>query len=90
MDYKKLKKKIAKHYGSQQLDILQEECAELIQAVSKYKRYGNVENLKEEIADVQIMIDQARIIIDFEIADFLKAQGDKLKRQIERIEGEVK
>lgn len=31
--------RIAEHYGMEaQLDVLQEECAELIQAVSKYKR----------------------------------------------------
>lgn len=39
--------------------ILQEECAELIQAVSKVKRFGmefNKEQLLQEIADVLCMI----------------------------------
>ena len=41
------------------LTILQEECAEVIQAVSKVKRFGlegNVEELKKELCDLQCMI----------------------------------
>lgn len=58
---------IADHYGvSSQLDMLQEECAELIQAISKYKRYQSSteflpqvsRNLFEELADVFILFIQ--------------------------------
>ena len=45
------------HFGSDgQLDILQEECAELIKACSKVKREkeNSLENLKEELAHVAI------------------------------------
>lgn len=45
------------HFGSEgQLDILQEECAELIKACSKVKRgkENSLENLKEELAHVAI------------------------------------
>lgn len=53
--------KIAKHYGEgSQLCILQEECAELIQAISKIRR--SIPNagthLIEELADVCIMVEQ--------------------------------
>jgi len=42
-------------FSHNQLDILQEECAELIQACAKLKRNKPVlENLKEEIAHVLI------------------------------------
>lgn len=56
-------KKIALNYGlDSRLDLLIEECAELIQAVSKYKRYGKssilCKNLIEEMADVFNVIDQ--------------------------------
>lgn len=54
-----------------QIDILQEECAELIQALSKYKRAdyvkpkGNVrENLIEEISHVLISIDVVSSILN--------------------------
>ena len=39
--------------------ILQEECAEVIQAISKVKRFGlnnNIDQLNQEIADVLCMI----------------------------------
>ena len=50
------------------MDILQEECAEVIQAVSKISRFGldnfkpgkpktNREHLEEEIGDLMCMID---------------------------------
>lgn len=42
------------------LDILQEECAELIQSISKLKRFGlvtsNVKSIQQEIADVNVML----------------------------------
>lgn len=44
------------------LTILQEECAEVIQAVSKVRRFGevrNLEQLEQEVADVLCMIDLA-------------------------------
>jgi NTP pyrophosphatase (non-canonical NTP hydrolase) len=49
------------------LTILQEECAEVIQAVSKIKRFGmyhNVEHLRTELADLQCMID---LIYEFDV-----------------------
>lgn len=42
------------------LVILQEECAEVIQAVSKVRRFGldqNEQDLKKELADLRCMID---------------------------------
>lgn len=44
------------------LTILQEECAEVIQAVSKVRRFGearNLEQLEQEVADVLCMINLA-------------------------------
>ena len=41
------------------MTILQEECAEVIQAVSKVKRFGlegNLKDLKKELCDLQCMI----------------------------------
>lgn len=82
---------IVNYYGTcHQLGILQEECAELIQAVSKYLRSdgeyaynsrGRIENIVEEIADVEIMLSQ--IIIAFNIAERVEnAIGVKLERQM--------
>ena len=54
---------IARHYGKEpQMGVAQEECAELIQAISKIRRKGEtvetLDNLVEEIADVSIMCAQ--------------------------------
>lgn len=92
-------KQIADHYGlDEQLNMLQEECAELIQAVSKYKRtreypdfdgYYGFSNLCEEMADVSIMLNQIQYLMDNEkmIADW---KSKKIRRQLERIETERK
>lgn len=48
-----------------QLNMCIEECAELIQAIQKIRRNPNTENIRnlcEEIADVEIMIEQMRMI----------------------------
>ena len=81
-------KNIADTYGlNSQLDILQEECAELVQAVSKYRRGGSFALILEEIADVEIMLEQIRYLIsptDNVTIDAYK--NVKLDRQIRRIE----
>lgn len=84
--------KIIKHYGTEkQLDMVVEECAELIQAISKFKRKGVecVDNLIEEIADVEIMLTQLKLIFNCkcEVAHIF---NEKIKRQLERIENESK
>jgi NTP pyrophosphatase (non-canonical NTP hydrolase) len=76
------------------MDILQEECAEVIQAVSKISRFGadnfkpgkpktNREHLEEELGDMLAMIDimlELRVISldNLEIAK--KAKVEKLKK----------
>ena len=76
---------IADHYGTEsQLNILQEECAELIQAVSKYRRGESIDLLAEEIADVEIMIAQIKYLLCLNtLADIYV--GKKIKRQKERM-----
>lgn len=49
------------------MTILQEECAEVIQAVSKVKRFGmseNYPNLVKEMCDLQAMLD---LMYEFEV-----------------------
>jgi NTP pyrophosphatase (non-canonical NTP hydrolase) len=57
-----------KTFNQETLDILQEECAEVIQAISKCRRFGldnfklnksktNLEHLEEELGDMLAMID---------------------------------
>lgn len=94
---KKQCKQIFDTYGKiPQLDMLGEECAELMHSVCKYKRkmrYGTQQEANRakdsmvgEMADVLIMIQQIKDglgITDNEIDAFINY---KLKRQLERIE----
>ncbi len=65
-----------------QLDMVVEECAELIQAISKVKRgkKNSLDNLLEEIGDVEIMLQQMRYYFDEEKIDAWKEKKiSKLK-----------
>lgn len=69
---------IADHYGLEnQMSMLEEECAELIQAISKLRRVGVAEQIgvdyigarshvAEEIADVRIMLEQVEYLLQCE------------------------
>jgi NTP pyrophosphatase (non-canonical NTP hydrolase) len=76
------------------MDILQEECAEVIQAVSKISRFGldnykpgkpktNREHLEEELGDLQAMVD---ILQELDIVSYTnieiaaEAKREKLKQ----------
>ena len=87
---------IANYYGSDsQLDQTIEELAELTVAIRKLRR--NKENssgnemaallyhLAEEIADVEIMTEQLKILLPFIEEDVEKIKIEKLDRQIKRI-----
>ena len=47
-----------------QLVMVQEECSELIKAVCKFFRHGThaLDNLAEEVADVEIMLEQTKMM----------------------------
>ncbi|WP_295291723.1 MazG nucleotide pyrophosphohydrolase domain-containing protein [uncultured Catenibacterium sp.] len=70
------------------LTITSEECAELIQAISKIKRYGfrdvHEENLHEEVADVLICITELVCLGYLDIDKVADYQKLKINREIER------
>ena len=80
--------KSIKHYGAEiQGTVCMEECAELIQAISKAKRGKSDENnMTEEIADVLICIEilkQIYNIPDYSIKNWIER---KQKRILDRME----
>ena len=82
-----LEKAIEK-YGEKQLDQAQEELAELIVAISKYKRNENkftISNVIEEIADVNIMIKQVMRLLDIEEFEVKNEEISKLNRLKKRL-----
>ena len=70
--------------------IAMEECAELIQAISKVRRYGFVgkykDNLLEEIADVDIVLTELTMMFDIEGEEFYSVLDRKVQRIKERLE----
>lgn len=75
-----------------QMAMMTEEAAELIQAISKYKRSYNksdkvkedaYEHLCEEVADVENMVNQMRYMLDEKTID--KYKEEKLERTLEKI-----
>ncbi len=91
-------KQIADYYG---YDIQSrqtcEELAELIQAICKHGRMSDGEralvtvdspqrwNVKEEMADVHIMLDQMQYLLNISDEELDKEINRKLNRQIKRI-----
>lgn len=80
---------IADHYPrSSQMGVAQEECAKLIQAISKVRRLGingeTLDHLAEEIADVRIMCAQLVAILGLNEA-VSRNIDQKLDRQMKRI-----
>lgn len=92
----KIIQKAVDKYGEKQLDIAQEELAELIQAISKYKRAITsdecdkaLKSVFEELADVLIMSMQIEILFPFESYSLLRNMVEyKLRRLDKRMENE--
>lgn len=86
---------IIEHYGADnQLTIHMEECAELIQAISKCLRSESISNfdyqhLIEEIADVMVCIEQLKYIFNIPDESIEKIANLKIERQKGRIKDEI-
>ena len=77
-----------KKYGSDhQLNMLHEEMGELIVAISKHRRNPceeTITNVQEEIADVQIMLEQAKEMFGrAEVEWFLQEKTERLRKRVE-------
>ena len=82
-------KTIADHYGiKKQLRQLAEECSELAVEASHSARKGTTVKIIEEIADVQIMIEQIIYLARIDRCDIQDCINFKLDRQMKRIEKE--
>ena len=85
-----LDENIKAHGTDFEVGIAMEECAELIQAISKVRRYGFVgkykDNLLEEIADVNIVLTELVMMFDIELEEFYSVLDRKVQRIKERLE----
>ena len=83
-------KEIAIHYGIQSQSVVAvEELSELQKAICKAYRsdFVDITSLQEEIADVQIMIEQIKYLYNLSNVSIKEVVDQKLKRQMNRIEG---
>ena len=91
MNVNEIYKKAIETYGErEQSAVAMEECGELIRAINKYHRKDSNENRKnliEEIADVQIMIEQLKIMYSISEDEIEDAYLGKVFRLIQRLEG---
>lgn len=99
-NYRELNLNTGRVYGLKcQLDQTQEEAAELIQAISKYKRAvlacgqptnisgpEAVANIVEEIVDVSIMLEQLCDLIQIPQSYFDEVYEKKVQRTLSRID----
>lgn len=90
MDRLKIEKLVKKNGMNLQSMIAQEECAELIQAISKCLRTKEIpamnqrENLIEEMANVMICLEQLQIMYFIDDEELYAMKQKKEKRLIER------
>jgi NTP pyrophosphatase (non-canonical NTP hydrolase) len=81
--FREVCEKAVNTYGRDiQMIIAMEECGELIQALSKYLR-GKEHNVEEEIADMEIMIQQLKIMFDSKSID------EWVEKKINRLDNRI-
>lgn len=84
-EYNNNLKRIFRHYGKEnQKKQLTQELAELIVAITK----NDTDNFIEELADVQVMIDQFTLMYPDLFQKLLETKHYKAERQIKRIFGD--
>lgn len=75
-------KTIYKFGVTNQIDKAIEECLELVQTLIKFKQ-NRMNNVEEEVADVEIMCEQLRMLFNEEMINAFKAQKlDRLEKRV--------
>ena len=82
----KLYQQLIKKYGENQLIVAIEELSELQKELCKHLRNNlNIANLIEELADVEIMLEQIKLYFNISPVDVEKKKNWKLTRTKERL-----
>ena len=86
--------KIVEHYGyEKQIPVWIEEMSELTKELCKWQRKGSlhpelIDNIKEEIADVTICLDQIKYLLHYTEDSLMEEYKYKVDRQLDRIANE--
>ena len=80
---------IIKYFGKEkQIIKCVEELSELQKELCKsVNGKGNLDNIIEEIADVEIMLKQIKIILKIKCDDIEKVKNEKIERTLKKIRG---
>lgn len=83
--------KIINHYGTdKQVIVWIEELSELTKELCKFQRNGYFsENAKLEVTDVEVCLDQIKLVMNYLKEEQEKNYNFKVDRTIERIKGEM-
>lgn len=86
MERKEFYKKILNNYGDAQIIVAIEELSELQKELCKSLRKNyNYGNIVEEIADVEIMLEQMKIYFEISEDEIEEMKEIKIKRTIQRL-----
>ena len=86
MTRKELYTQLLRLYGDKQIIIAIEELSELQKELCKFLRgKSNYDNMVEEIADVEIMIEQMKIYFNILNKDLERMKEHKIERTKERL-----
>lgn len=92
-EYEQIKvvREAIRHYGyDHQIMVAVEEMGELLQALSKFKRHeGDINNIIEEIADVEIMMQQLCLMFEC-YEEVVAVRRQKIERLKKRLENEYR
>ena len=86
MTRKEIYTKLLNLYGDKQIIIAIEELSELQKELCKALRYNsNYDNIVEEIADVEIMLEQMKLYFNILNKDLERMKEHKIERTKERL-----
>ena len=96
MDREKILKDAVREFGVySQMFMCVEKMSELTKAICKYHRaHGNdeihasIDNMREEMADVQIMLNQMKIMFG-DVEDIERTKLERLEKRMESAKGEL-
>ena len=85
-DQARILNQLVDKYKEKQIKVCVEEMSELTKALCKHNRgKTDIENIKEEIADVHIMLMQMLMLFNIDEEEFLKIVDYKINRTKERL-----
>ena len=86
MNREEIYKELIQRYGEAQIVVAVEEVSELQKELCKYlRKKGNKHNLAEEMADVEIMLEQMKMYFHIENESIEQIKEQKIERTKNRL-----